>query len=138
MTPGKEFKGRQFTAEVILWAVRWYLRFPISYRDLALMLADRGVSVDHTTIYRWMAVSTRSATGAGVRLGRGGRGGQVLLEHLARGAVAEAAPRGVVEPLGAPAEAGVGERLGRALARQEAPGAAVQVLDAALPPRAVR
>ncbi len=48
------FKGRQFTAEVILWAVRWYLQFPISYRDLELMLRDRGVSVDHTTIYRWI------------------------------------------------------------------------------------
>ncbi len=48
------FKGRQFTAEVILWAVRWYLQFPISYRDLERMLADRGVSVDHTTIYRWV------------------------------------------------------------------------------------
>ena len=43
------FKGRQFTSEVILWAVRWYLQFPISYRDLELMLRDRGVSVDHTT-----------------------------------------------------------------------------------------
>ena len=30
----QSFKGRQFTAEVILWAVRWYLMFPISYRDL--------------------------------------------------------------------------------------------------------
>ncbi len=48
------FKGRQFTSEVILWAVRWYLRFPISYRDLELMLADRGVSVDHTTVFRWI------------------------------------------------------------------------------------
>ena len=48
------FKGRQFTSEVILWAVRWYLQFPISYRDLELMLRDRGVSVDHTTIYRWI------------------------------------------------------------------------------------
>jgi transposase, IS6 family len=48
------FKGRQFAAEVILWAVRWYLMFPISYRDLALMLQDRGVSVDHTTIFRWI------------------------------------------------------------------------------------
>jgi DDE domain len=48
------FKGRQFTVEVILWAVRWYLMFPISYRDLALMLLDRGVSVDHTTIFRWI------------------------------------------------------------------------------------
>jgi transposase-like protein len=44
----------QFTSEVILWAVRWYLQFPISYRDLELMLRDRGVSVDHTTIYRWI------------------------------------------------------------------------------------
>jgi transposase, IS6 family len=50
--PDRPFKGRQFTAEVILWAVRWYLMFPISYRDLALMLQDRGVEVDHTTIFR--------------------------------------------------------------------------------------
>jgi hypothetical protein len=48
------FKGRQFTAELILWAVRWYLMFPISYRDLELMLLDRGVEVDHTTIFRWI------------------------------------------------------------------------------------
>jgi len=48
------FKGRPFTAEVILWAVRWYLQFPISYRDLERMLADRGVAVDHTTIFRWI------------------------------------------------------------------------------------
>ena len=38
----QSFKGRQFSAEVILWAVRWYL-FPISYRDLELMLLDRDV-----------------------------------------------------------------------------------------------
>jgi IS6 family transposase len=50
----QSFKGRQFTAEVILWAVRWYLMFPVSYRDLELMLDDRGVAVDHTTIYRWI------------------------------------------------------------------------------------
>jgi IS6 family transposase len=48
------FKGRQCTSEVILWAVRWYLQFPISYRDLELMLRDRDVSVDHTTIYCWI------------------------------------------------------------------------------------
>src|SRR4051812_24293722 len=54
MTHSKEFKGRQFTAEVILWAVRWYLMFPINYRDLELMLQDRGVEVDHTTIFRWI------------------------------------------------------------------------------------
>src|SRR5919202_5716070 len=52
--PDQAFKGRQFTAEVILWAVRWYLTFPVSYRDLELMLADRGITVDHTTIFRWV------------------------------------------------------------------------------------
>lgn len=50
-------KGRQFTAEIILWAVRWYLRFPISYRDLECMLADRGVQVDHTILFRWIQAS---------------------------------------------------------------------------------
>ncbi|WP_457094602.1 IS6 family transposase [Microvirga sp. P5_D2] len=48
------FKGRQFTTEIILWAVRWYLQFPISYRDLERMLSDRGVQVDHTTLFRWI------------------------------------------------------------------------------------
>src|SRR5689334_23897391 len=54
MGQDQAFKGRQFTAEVILWAVRWYLMFPISYRDLELMLLDRGVAVDHTTVFRWI------------------------------------------------------------------------------------
>jgi transposase, IS6 family len=48
------FKGRQFTAELILRAVRWYLQFPISYRDLERMLADRGIQVDPTTLFRWI------------------------------------------------------------------------------------
>ncbi len=52
MRPDQFFKGRQFNAEVILWAVRWYLMFPVSYRDLELMLADRGVEVAHTTVFR--------------------------------------------------------------------------------------
>jgi transposase, IS6 family len=42
MGQGRWIKGRQFTAEVILWAVCWYLRFPVSYRDLELMLQHRG------------------------------------------------------------------------------------------------
>src|ERR1700690_2093915 len=54
MDRGDGFKGRQFTAEVILWAVRWYLMFPISHRHLELMLLGRGVEVDHTTIFRWI------------------------------------------------------------------------------------
>ena len=54
MATVRAFRGFRFPAEVILWAVRWYLQFPISYRDLERMLADRGVSVDHTTLYRWV------------------------------------------------------------------------------------
>jgi transposase, IS6 family len=54
MTTARAFRGFRFPAEVILWAVRWYLQFPISYRDLERMLADRGVAVDHTTMYRWV------------------------------------------------------------------------------------
>src|SRR3954449_2209743 len=73
-----------------------------------------------------------------MRLGRAGRGRQVLLEDLTRGAVAEAAARRTIEPVGEPPEVGARERLGRALARQEAPDTAVQVLDAALLPGAVR
>jgi transposase-like protein len=53
---GRSFKGRQFAAEVILWAVRWYLMFPASYRDLELMLGDRGVDIAHTTIFCWIQV----------------------------------------------------------------------------------
>ena len=54
MTDARAFRGFRFPAEVILWAVRWYLQFPISYRDLERMLADRGVAVDHVTLYRWV------------------------------------------------------------------------------------
>ena len=47
MTTARAFRGYRFPAEVILWAVRWYLQFPISYRDLERMLADRGVGRPH-------------------------------------------------------------------------------------------
>ena len=49
-----EFEWREFEGEVILWAVRWYCRYGISYRDLEQMMGERGVSVDHSTIYRWV------------------------------------------------------------------------------------
>ncbi len=41
-------------AEIILLCVRWYLRYALSYRDLEEMMLERGLSVDHTTIYRWV------------------------------------------------------------------------------------
>jgi len=49
-----DFKWRHYRGEVILWAVRWYCRYGISYRELEEMLEERGVDVDHTTIYRWV------------------------------------------------------------------------------------
>ena len=47
------FKHRHFQSEIIIWAVRWYCKYGISYRELKEMLSERGVHVDHTTIYRW-------------------------------------------------------------------------------------
>ena len=39
-----DFKGRHFGGEIVLWAVRWYCRYPISYRDLETMMTERGVA----------------------------------------------------------------------------------------------
>jgi len=48
------FAGYRFPPDVILLAVRWYLRYGLSYRDVEELLAERGVDVDHVTIYRWV------------------------------------------------------------------------------------
>jgi len=48
------FAGFRFPAEVITVAVRWYLRYGLSYRDVDELLAERGVEVDHVTVYRWV------------------------------------------------------------------------------------
>jgi transposase-like protein len=48
------FKWRHFLPEIILLNVRWYCRYPLSYRDLEEMMAERGVAVDHSTINRWV------------------------------------------------------------------------------------
>ena len=69
-----DFKRRHFQGDVILWAVRWYCRYPISYRDLEEMLAERGISVDHTTIYRWVQCYARRW-----RSGCAGSGGVALI-----------------------------------------------------------
>ena len=50
------FHGRHFQGEIILWAVRWYCKYGISYRELQEMLAERGVSVDHTTFIAGFSV----------------------------------------------------------------------------------
>ena len=48
------FSGYRFPPDVILLAVRWYLRYGLSYRDVEKLLAERGVEVDHVSIYRWV------------------------------------------------------------------------------------
>ncbi len=52
--PSSAFAGYRFSPEFITLAVRWYLRFGLSYRDVEELLAERGVEVDHVTVYRWV------------------------------------------------------------------------------------
>ena len=54
LVPTSAFAGFRFPPEVITLAVRWYLRFGLSYRDVEELLAERGVEVDHVTVYRWV------------------------------------------------------------------------------------
>jgi transposase, IS6 family len=54
MTEQHPFKWRHFQSDIILVCVRWYLRYSLSYRDLEEIMLERGLQVDHTTIYRWV------------------------------------------------------------------------------------
>ena len=54
MNPKNPFKWRHFQSDIILLCVRWYLRYPLSYRNLEEMMLERGLTVDHTTVYRWV------------------------------------------------------------------------------------
>jgi putative transposase len=49
-----DFKGSHFEKEIILWGVRWYVAYPISYRQLEEMMGERGVTVAHSTLNRWV------------------------------------------------------------------------------------
>jgi IS6 family transposase len=48
------FKWRHYESEIILTCVRWYLRYALSYRDPEELMTERGLSVDHSTIFRWV------------------------------------------------------------------------------------
>ncbi|MEV4629775.1 IS6 family transposase [Micromonospora sp. NPDC049523] len=52
--PKSAFAGFRFPAEVIVVAIRWYLRYNLSYRDVEELLVERGVEVDHVTVFRWV------------------------------------------------------------------------------------
>ena len=54
ITPNNPFKGRQHPGEVIILCVRWYLRYPLSYEQIAELVAERGVEVDSSCIWRWV------------------------------------------------------------------------------------
>jgi transposase-like protein len=54
LPPKSAFTGFRFPAEVIVVAVRWYLRYSLSYRDVEELLAERGIEADHVTVYRWV------------------------------------------------------------------------------------
>src|SRR3954447_16556275 len=49
-----DFKGRHYEATLILQAVSWYLRYPLSYRDIEELFLERGFEVDHSTLNRWV------------------------------------------------------------------------------------
>jgi transposase, IS6 family len=52
--PRSAFVGFRFPPNVIMVAIRWYLRYSLSYRDVEELLAERGITVDHVTVYRWV------------------------------------------------------------------------------------
>jgi transposase-like protein len=52
--PDNPFKGRQYPGDVILMAVRWYLRYPLAYEHVAELLAERGLAVDRSCVWRWV------------------------------------------------------------------------------------
>src|ERR1700740_2056610 len=54
ITAARPFKGRQYPGEVILQAVRWYLRYPLAYEHVAELLAERGLEVDASCVWRWV------------------------------------------------------------------------------------
>jgi transposase-like protein len=58
------FAGFRFPPEVIVVAIRWYLRFNLSYRDVEELLVERGVEVDHVTVFRWVQRFTPLLTDA--------------------------------------------------------------------------
>ncbi len=49
-----DFRGRHFEAGLIVQAVSWYLRYPLSYRDIEDLLLERGLELDHGTVSRWV------------------------------------------------------------------------------------
>jgi hypothetical protein len=58
------FKGAHFVRDIILTCVRWYLAYPLSYRQVEELMEERGVAVDHATIHRWVLKYSSQLAGA--------------------------------------------------------------------------
>lgn len=54
MNSKSPFKWRHYQSEIILLCVRWYLSYPLSYRQVAEMVNERGLDIHHTTVFRWV------------------------------------------------------------------------------------
>ena len=67
------FEGRHFHRDVIILCVRWYLRFKLSLRDLVEMMAERGLSMAHTTIMRWVSLRSNVAPSNSMSVTRASR-----------------------------------------------------------------
>jgi transposase-like protein len=54
MVKSNLFKWRDYEPEIILLGVRWYLTYPLSYRQVAQMVNERGLDIHYTTVFRWV------------------------------------------------------------------------------------
>jgi transposase-like protein len=91
-----EFKGRHFEGEIILWAVRWYCKYGISYRELEEMMEERGIEADHGKLKRlikptfgFKSMKTAYATIRGFEVMHAMRKGQAKLWMLSSGVQGE-------------------------------------------------
>ena len=78
------FAGRWFEDDIILLCLRWYFRFKLSYRDLVAILGERGLSISHTTILRWVVRYAETCKSVGADLSGRWVGAGELMKRLSR------------------------------------------------------
>ena len=76
-----DFKGRHYGSNAIREAVSWYLRYPLSDRDIEELFLERGLKVDHSTLNRWVLAYAPAACAVGYRVGVGLRQRRAGLMH---------------------------------------------------------
>src|SRR5437764_2534783 len=110
------FRGRHFADEIIVLCVRWYLRYSLSYRDLAEMMRERNLSIDSSTIWRWVQ---RYAPELNVRVRRELKptNGSWRTDEVPGGRARRTTPNQRPKMRAFPHRSGKGERAGRAVWR---------------------